>query len=235
MKKSGLVVLLIIFVFSLSSCKDNLPASGEETDFIIINNELTDADNEISTTYTEVTETGFNIDSDLEVKDLIRQYYDYMALGEYELATYLTNDSSRLSKNEFVLCGDYIDSVKSLSCYVMEGMVEGTYIVVAKSGMLTTYGNEIINRLESFYVCTNESGTMFISGGGVSDEVKSYNSIMVSQATITDFIKTSKEENEQALLSNPELAKLQDIVFEDNLIRFLYERPLAESKEDVEK
>ena len=41
----------------------------------------------------------------------------------------------------------------------------------------------------AFYVCTNESGTYYICGSSVGDEVRSYNSIMLSDQIIEDVEK----------------------------------------------
>ena len=56
---------------------------------------------------------------------------------------------------------------------MMDGMAEGSYIVVAKCGVLTTLGAQVITMLNAFYVCTNESGTYYICGSSVGDEVRS--------------------------------------------------------------
>lgn len=230
MRKSMLFLMLMLITIMLCSCTAVNHVRDDETDVVIIQNNLVQP----STTeaYIDVTETdsGFNIDSDLEIKDLIKQYYDYLVDGEYTLASYLTNDNSRLKKEDFISCSENIQAIKSLNCYVMEGMIDGTYIVVAKSGLLTSLGNELINRLEAFYVCTNESGTLYICGGGVSDEVRSYNSIMLSDAKISEFVAVAQQENEQILNTNPEIANLLGVVYDNGLIRFLYERTNTETE-----
>ena len=174
----------------------------------------------------------FAEDMDYEIKDFVRQYYDYLAEGEYDLAAYMTNDSSRLDKEAFMERGEYIESIKSLSCYMMEGMVEGTYIVVAKCGVVTTLGPEVLFMMEAFYICRNESGTLYICGNSVGDEVKSYNSIMLSAQGLADIAAEAAADNESSVSLNEELAKLEGIIYTESICRYLYEQPAAEKKAD---
>lgn len=163
-------------------------------------------------------------DMNYDVKNFIRQFYDYLANGEYDLAMYMTNDSSNLERDSFMELSGYIDSVKSLTCYMMDGMAEGSYIVVAKCGVLTTLGAQVITMLNAFYVCTNESGTYYICGSSVGDEVRSYNSIMLSDQIIEDVEKQVRLSNNAAEITQPNLKDLEGIVIFDDVTRFLYEK-----------
>lgn len=169
----------------------------------------------------------FAEDMDYEVKNFIRQYYDYLAEGEYDLAAYMTNDSSRLDKEAFMERSEYIESIKSLSCYMMEGMVEGTYIVAAKCGVVTTLGPEVLFMMEAFYICRNENGTLYICGSSIGDEVKSYNSIMLSAQMLSDIAAEAAADNKSSVALNEELAKLEGIIYTEDICRYLYEQPIA--------
>lgn len=171
---------------------------------------------------------GFEADADYDIKNFIRQYYDYMVDGEYELAAYMTNDSSRFSREVFMERSGYMEAVKSLTCYMMEGMVEGTYIVVAECGVLTTLSDNIVTMLEAFYICTNESGTIYIYGSSVGDEIRSYNSIMLSDQMMSEVVAEAARVNEELIAAHEELAQLEGIIIPDGMFRYLYEQPTAE-------
>ena len=172
---------------------------------------------------------SFKEDADQNIKKLIRTYYDYIASGDYSLATLLTNDSSRLSMEDFLEKGNYIEEVKSLTCYSMESVIEGSYIVIAKCGVQTTLCPELITILEAFYVCTNESGTQYICSSAVGDEVKSYNSIMLSDSFVTSLIDEVAEGNEAVIAKYEDVAVLKGIVIPENgIFRYLYEAPVTE-------
>ena len=170
---------------------------------------------------------GFTEDLNYDVKAFIRQYYDYLAAGEYDLAAYMTNDSSRLDRDVFMQRSEYIESVKSLTCYMMEGMTDGTYIVVARCGVQTSLGTQVVFFMEAFYVCTNESGTFYICGNGAGDEVMSYNSIMLSDQRILDVITEVAEDNSEAVDQQENLTEVKGIVYSDEIFRYLYEQPAA--------
>ena len=211
------------------------------TEVVVIQNSTTAAFAESADAATEMAENSvkeskaagtavspFVEDMNYDIKDFIRQYYDYLAAGEYELAVYMTNDSTKLDREKFMELSGYIDSIKSLTCYMMDGMVEGSYIVVARCGVTTTLGAQVVTMLDAFYVCTNESGTYYICGGSVGDEVKSYNSIMLSDQKIAGVEKEVRLDNAAAVINQENLKEVAGIVINDEVRRYLYEQPAAE-------
>lgn len=173
-------------------------------------------------------QSPFVEDMNYDIKDFIRQYYDYLVAGEYELAVYMTNDSTNLDREKFMELSGYIDSVKSLTCYMMDGIADGSYIVVARCGVTTTLGAQVVTMLDAFYVCTNESGTFYICGGSVGDEVKSYNSIMLSDQKIESVETEVRLDNAAAVINQENLKEVAGIVTTDEVRRYLYEQPAAQ-------
>lgn len=239
-----------IFVFCLicmacltCGCAARKRTAELMTDVVVIQNSTTmaSAEGQVADIVSETdtyTVTGFKADKvvtspfvedmNYDIKDFIRQYYDYLAAGDYDLAVYMTNDSSNLNRDAFMQLSGYIDSIKSLTCYMMEGLVDGSYIVVARCGVTTTLGAQVVTMLDAFYVCTNESGTFYISGGSVGDEVKSYNSIMLSDQMIQDVRTEVSTDNEAALANQENLNEVLGIVIKYEVTRYLYEQPTAE-------
>ena len=173
-------------------------------------------------------QSPFVEDMNYDIKDFIRQYYDYLVAGEYELAVYMTNDSTNLDREKFMELSGYIDSIKSLTCYMMDGIADGSYIVVARCGVTTTLGAQVVTMLDAFYVCTNESGTFYICGGSVGDEVKSYNSIMLSDQKIESVETEVRLDNAAAVINQENLKEVAGIVTTDEVRRYLYEQPAAQ-------
>ena len=225
MYRKFFALCLAFAVFFASGCSAKKAASEPMTDVVVIQNTMAELSvaNE-----TEAVEdkpaASFVEDMDYDIKNFIRQFYDYLASGEYDLAMYMTNDSANLDRDKFVQLSEYIDSVKSLTCYMMEGMVEGSYIVVAKCGVTTTLGAQVVTMLNAFYICTNESGTYYIAGNNVGDEVKSYNSIMLSDKAIEEIERQVRLDNIAARINQPNLKEVKDILIFDNVTRFLYEQ-----------
>ena len=209
----------------LAGCSENYTVSEQMTDVVVIQNKMPDASAENVTEAAATVKTGLFVeDMDYDIKSFVRQFYDYLASGDYELAMYMTNDSANLDRDKFMQLSGYIDSVKSLTCYMMEGMVDGSYIVVARCGVATTLGPQVVTMLNAFYICTNESGTYYICSSSVGDEVKSYNSIMLSDQMIEDIARKVRVENFVAELNQPNLEEIENVLTFDNVTRFLYER-----------
>ena len=196
----------------LAGCSENYTVSEQMTDVVVIQNKMPDASAENVTEAAATVKTGLFVeDMDYDIKSFVRQFYDYLASGDYELAMYMTNDSANLDRDKFIQLSGYIDSVKSLTCYMMEGMVDGSYIVVARCGVATTLGSQVVTMLNAFYICTNESGTYYICSSSVGDEVKSYidNKVLeVEKVEITDLVSDWKIEKNNSV-------KKGDIVYLD--------------------
>ena len=208
----------------LAGCSENYTVSEQMTDVVVIQNKMPYAAAENVTEAAATVKTGLFVeDMDYDIKSFVRQFYDYLASGDYELAMYMTNDSANLDRDKFIQLSGYIDSVKSLTCYMMEGMVDGSYIVVARCGVATTLGSQVVTMLNAFYICTNESGTYYICSSSVGDEVKSYNSIMLSDQMIEDIARKVRVENFVAELNQPNLEEIENVLIFDNVTRFLYE------------
>ena len=213
----------------VSGCSAKKGVSEQMTDVVVIQNTAVElsAASVIETDEDEPV-SSFVEDMDYDIKSFVRQFYDYLASGEYDLAMYMTNDSTNLDRDSFMRISSYVESVKSLTCYMMEGMVEGSYIVVAKCGVLTTLGAQVVIMLNAFYICTNESGTYYICGSNVGDEVKSYNSIMLSGQMMDDIEEQVRTDNEAAISNQHNLREIEGIVIFDEVTRFLYEQQTAE-------
>ena len=223
------VLCLSCVLCLLSGCSAKKEASEQMTDVVVIQNTMPET---LALSVADATESAaavtFVEDMNYDIKSFVRQFYDYLSSGDYDLAVYMTNDSANLDRDSFMQLSGYIESVKSLTCYMMDGMVDGSYIVVAKCGVLTTLGAQVVTMLNAFYICTNESGTYYICGSSVGDEVKSYNSIMLSDQMIQDIEKQVRLDNEAAVLNQHNLKEIEGIVIFDNVTRFLYEQQTAE-------
>lgn len=223
------VLCLSCVLCFVSGCSAKKEASEQMTDVVVIQNTMAELSvANVTEAEADKLVAPFVEDMDYDIKSFVRQFYDYLASGEYDLAMYMTNDSTNLDRDKFMELSSYIESVKSLTCYMMDGMVDGSYIVVAKCGVLTTLGAQVVTMLNAFYICTNESGTYYICGSDVGDEVRSYNSIMLSAQTVEDIEEQVRLDNAAAVLNQHNLKEIQGIVIFDDVTRFLYEQQTAE-------
>ena len=187
-----LFILCLTCIMCLASgCAAKKNTSEPMTEVVVIQNSTSAAFAESADAATEMAENSvkeskaagtsvspFVEDMNYDIKDFIRQYYDYLA--------------------------------------------------VARCGVTTTLGAQVVIMLDAFYVCTNESGTYYICGGSVGDEVKSYNSIMLSDQKIAGVEKEVRLDNAAAVINQENLKEVAGIVINDGVRRYLYEQPAAE-------
>ena len=177
-----------------------------------------------TTTVASTIAYQYEMDSNDTINRLISSFYQCMLEGDYQSAAKLVDDPSHFSQEAFDEKAAYIAAFGPINCYVMESMTDRTYIVVAKSSIYTSYSEAEIYMLEAFYCIENENGSMYIRTGSVSDEVKSYNSIMLSDSTIENLITEVKKNNEDRIAGNEELAALVGIIIPETIFRFAYEQ-----------
>lgn len=214
--------LIICFILAgmllVSGCSKMLE-TVDNTEVVFVYNEPQ------TTTAAAVLPTGnsYVVNKNETILRLISSFYEYLKEGDYQSAKLLVDDSAHFSSEAFEKKSEYIAGLDNIECYVMEGMIDKAYIVVASSNVYTAYGEAPVTMLEAFYCIENDNGSMYICTGSIGDEVKSYNSIMLSDSKIQKLIEDVAQANEELLTINEEFGELKGILIPETLFRFAYE------------
>jgi len=99
-----------------------------------------------------------NTNSDLFT--LVATYYNAYATGDVETIKSITNFLDETDEIKIPEMSQYIESYPQITIYTKPGPADSSYLVYVYFQM-TVYGFEDkISGMESFYVCTDESGKM---------------------------------------------------------------------------
>ena len=128
LRRIGWTVPVVLLCFALAGCTHRQADSTGEaaTAYVYVSADPeTDADRPTVAILEEATgagveqvvANGFAEDLNPEIKTLIRNYYECIAGNDYTGLTYLVNDSSRLNPELIGRQSDFMEAVKSLTCY----------------------------------------------------------------------------------------------------------------------
>ena len=144
-----------------------------------------------------------------EIKDLIVRSYKAIADGnEKEIIDICKGN---VDAEGIKTLSKYIDNYYLMKVYTIPGPVSGSYVAYAYGKIkLREHGDVLVPQIDTFYICTNESGSVYINcnskDGAVSGHIKS----LSEQPAIADIMYQCP--NEESLRMNTKYKDVADIV-----------------------
>lgn len=116
-----------------------------------------------STTF-EVTEATMEENAYPEVNALVERYYEASAAGDADALAEIYKGLDETEILKAVATSEYIDKIDNITVYTKPGPVEGSYVAyVYNEVKLYDYEGKVPG-LETLYICTDESGNLYING-----------------------------------------------------------------------
>ena len=142
---------------------------------------------------------------DPAITALINTFYNAKALGDMEALKSIWDE--RAPKELYLRqeLSKYIEMYPTLEIYTKPGLKEGTTIVFVYLKMVLSGHEEQFPGYETFYVCTNEQGELYIHSGEISNEENEYNIRVMSQDDVIEFNNRVTVEYNELMLAKPEL------------------------------
>lgn len=149
---------------------------------------------------------------------LIATYYNAYATGDVETLKSITNFMDETDEIKIPEMSQYIESYPQITIYTKPGPVENSYLAYVYFQM-TMYGfEESISGMETFYVCTDENGNLYMNEAEVTDEE-------------VEYIRAVNLQDDVAELSN-RVTEECNITFKNNTDLYFY---IQEVVNDVQK
>lgn len=149
---------------------------------------------------------------------LIATYYNAYATGDVETLKSITNFFDETDGIKIPEMSQYIESYPLITIYTKPGPVADSYLAYVYFQM-TMYGfEEAISGMETFYVCTDENGELYLNEGEVSEEE-------------VEYIRTVNLQDDVAELSN-RVTEECNVTFKNNTDLYFY---IQEVVNDVQK
>lgn len=170
-----LVVLLIVFLVKNKDKDDE----GDETASTIP---------ELETTV-EVPKDKYEENAYPAVNALVQAYLDAMAIGDTETMSSVASDMSDDMKAFYEAQAQYLGNYSNINVYTKKGPQENSYFLLATYDLLVNGQSKPLPALVSLYVCTNETGALYINSGNLSSDEEAYILELVAQKDFADLIE----------------------------------------------
>ena len=151
------------------------------------------------------------------VTALMESYYKAVMDGDADAAAAKCDVLPDQERYRIEEMAQYYQSFSDFNVYTKKGYQENSYVVLVTFDITFTGVSTPAPSLESTYVCTNESGSLYINKSELSDDEQAYFLEMSSQPDVEELTSKISAEYNKALESDPQLeAKLKEIEAEVN-------------------
>ena len=140
-----------------------------------------------------------------EIYTLVATYYNAYANGDVDTIRSITNYLDEIDEIRIPEMSRYVDSYPDISIYTKQGPQEKSWLVYVHFQM-TMYGYEDrLSGLETFYVCTDADGKLYMNEGEVSEEELEYISIVNMQDDVAELNNRVTVECNDTFMKNTNL------------------------------
>lgn len=189
------LILVIVLVIFLATRGTDVVKEGEQNSAI-----------EDITSSVEVPKDKYEQDAYPNVNTICTSYMNAMSIGDSDTMASLSNALSDERRAFFEAQAQYISQYADYHFYTKAGPEENSYLV------LVTYTLQIVsdaNKLPalcSLYVCTDESGTLYINNSDLSENDEAYILALASQDDFKQLQDDVQLAYNDMLEKNPDLS-----------------------------
>lgn len=150
-------------------------------------------------------EVALEENSNSDLFTLIATYYNAYANGDVETIRSITNYLDETDTIKIPEMSQYIESYPEITIYTKPGPADKSYLVYVYFQMTVLGFEERISGMESFYVCTDESGNLYMNTGEVSEEEVEYIRKVSLQDDVAELSNRVTEECNTTFKNNTDL------------------------------
>ena len=150
-------------------------------------------------------EVALEENSNGDLFTLIATYYNAYANGDVESIQNITNYLDETEAIKIPEMSQYIESYPEIKIYTKPGPAEKSYLAYVYFQMTVIGFEEKISGMESFYVCTDENGKLYMNTGEVSEEEVEYIRTVSLQDDVAELSNRVTEECNTTFKNNADL------------------------------
>jgi len=144
---------------------------------------------------------------------LIATYYDAYANGNVETIRGLTNHLDETEEIKIPEMSQYVEGYPTIEIYTKIGPQENSWLTYVYYQMKLIGFEDLVSGMETFYVCTDENGVLYMNEGEVSDEELEYIQAVNTQDDVAELYNKVNMECSDTFLKNADLYYyIQEIV-----------------------
>ncbi len=190
------------------------------------------------TSSVEVPKDKYEVNAYPEVTKLMTSYYSAVMDGKADAAAALCDVLPDQERYRIEEMAQYYDSFSDFKVYTKKGYQPDSYVVIVTFDITFVGVSTPAPSLESTYVCTNESGALYINKSELTDDEQAYFLEMSSQPDIEELTEDVSVKYNAAIESDAQLeATLKQIETDVNsaVKARLTEQQQARQQEEADK
>lgn len=190
------------------------------------------------TSSVEVPKDKYELNAYPNVTNLMESYYSAVMNGDADTAASLCDTLPDQERYRIEEMAKYYQSFSDFNVYTKKGYKPDSYVVIVTFDITFAGVSTPAPSLESTYVCTNESGALYINKSELSDDEQAYFLEMSSQPDVEELTSEISAKYNTAIESDPQLeTMLKQIETDVNAAvkARLTEQQQAQQQEEADK
>lgn len=160
------------------------------------------------TSSVEVPKDKYEVNAYPNVTNLMESYYSAVMNGDADTAASLCDTLPDQERYRIEEMAKYYQSFSDFNVYTKKGYQPDSYVVIVTFDITFTGVSTPAPSLESSYVCTNDSGSLYINKSELSDDEQAYFLEMSSQSDIEELTSEISAKYNKAVESDQQLADM---------------------------
>lgn len=161
----------------------------------------------------EVPDVALELNAYPEVNNLLKAYYDAKASGDVEKIESLQNSMDDMERIKIPELANYIESYPLVDVYTKPGPEEGSYLAIAYTHVVISYyPDDYLPGYETFYICKNEDGSLYINKGVVDESISEYIRQVCLQDDVVELYNKITVEYNEVCLEKPEFLQYLSLI-----------------------
>lgn len=143
---------------------------------------------------------------DPAIHSVVAYYYNSVALGDTETLLGLYDELSDVDILSYEQTANYLDYYTALEVYTKPGPVDGSTLAYVYYKVRFKNHTEEFPGYQTIYICTDESGQLYIKNeSNFTEQEIEYLKKVSSQADVEDFANRVTVEFDELIIGNPDL------------------------------
>ncbi len=184
-----LIIILIVFLVARSG-DDSKSESGSSTSTV------------------EVPKDKYEVNAYPNVNSLMETYYTAMMNGDTDTIASVCDVLSDAERFRMEEKAKYYQSADGFVVYTKKGYRDNSYFVLVTFNILYSGASTPAPSLDSTYVCTNESGALYVNKSDLSEEEQAYLLELTVQSDVEELIDKVNVDYNKAIEGDPNLAQV---------------------------
>lgn len=163
----------------------------------------------------EVPTDKYEVDAYPAVNTLLENYCSAMAAGDADTIASLSNTMTDEERIRIQETAKYYDGFQNYKVYTKIGPEANSYLAIVRYDIKFKDIDTLAPALTSVYVCTNESGALYINKEEADTQTEEYFKALSVQDDVVELLKEVQTKYDDAVASDAALASLDSVLQEE--------------------